>query len=100
MLTLHPIARPPDRQVTSDFIACGPEVSHTGTVDLPRWTPTPEGAMLLAERLARREGLRECAVRIGLWASELSALESGRETLTEGEWAGVFDAARVSGPKE
>ena len=94
MLTLHPIRRAPDRQVTGSFFACGPGVCRTGTVDLPRWTPTPEGALLRAERLARREGLWECAVRLGLRASELSALESGRVTLSEGEWAGVFDVAR------
>jgi len=63
-------------------------------VTTPIWDPTAEGATLRRERLARREGLRECAVRLGLLPSQLSSLETGQETLPAGEWALLLDATR------
>ena len=76
-IALHPIDRAPDREIT-----------------LPDWTPTHEGTRLRAERVERREGLRECAERIGLSAAQLSALESGIQTLSAEEWVAVLEAGR------
>lgn len=94
-MILHPIFRDSDHELTGPAIACGPggcrDVSH---IPVPAWTPTPEGARLRHERLERREGLRECAHRIGISAAQLSALEHGQQTLPGEEWMAVLEAAR------
>jgi hypothetical protein len=53
-----------------------------GTIDASQRKAIELGRQLRAKRIERGESLREGAIRLGLKASELSALETGRYGLT------------------
>lgn len=85
---------PPVGSNTSQAIVCGGGRGRVMDVTVPVYPVSAQGARLREERLARREGLRECAKRLGLRASELCDLETGRATLpTERDWSECLLAA-------
>lgn len=66
-----------------------------GPVRIPMYPPSPNGARLREERRALDLLSPQFASRLGLRALDVVYLEQGNYTLSEADWARVFDAVRA-----